>query len=67
MSVDDNGEIKTINFIPRFMCLDTVEQSIRKLQEAKLELAENVLTGAKNTNKSKLTIEDLKVLFNMGQ
>ncbi|VVD04396.1 unnamed protein product [Leptidea sinapis] len=39
--------------------------SIRKLQEAKLELAENVLTGARHTNASKLTIEDLKVLFNM--
>ncbi|XP_050664600.1 transcription termination factor 2 [Leptidea sinapis] len=51
--------------IYRFMCVDTVEQSIRKLQEAKLELAENVLTGARHTNASKLTIEDLKVLFNM--
>ncbi|CAB3249453.1 unnamed protein product [Arctia plantaginis] len=59
------GQKKNVH-IYRFMCLDTVEQSIRKLQEAKLELAENVLTGAKNTNKSKLTIEDLKVLFNMG-
>lgn len=49
------------------MCVDTVEQSIRKLQQAKLELAENVLTGARNTNASKLTIEDLKMLFNMGQ
>uniref|UniRef100_A0A2A4JUH4 Transcription termination factor 2 n=1 Tax=Heliothis virescens TaxID=7102 RepID=A0A2A4JUH4_HELVI len=60
------GQTKDVN-IYRFMCLDTVEQSIRKLQQAKLELAENVLTGAKNTNNSKLTIEDLKMLFNMGQ
>ncbi|GBP24416.1 Transcription termination factor 2 [Eumeta japonica] len=52
--------------IYRFMCLDTVEQSIRKLQQAKLDLAESVLTGAKSTNKSKLSIEDLKMLFNMG-
>ncbi|CAH0594530.1 unnamed protein product [Chrysodeixis includens] len=59
------GQAKDVN-IYRFMCVDTVEQSIRKLQEAKLELAENVLTGAKNTNNSKLTIEDLRVLFNMG-
>ena len=48
------------------MCVDTVEQSIRQLQKAKLALAESVLTGARNTNGSKLTIEDLKVLFNMG-
>lgn len=60
------GQDKTVH-IYRFMCVDTVEQSIRKLQEAKLELADNVLTGAKNTNASKLTIEDLKMLFNMGQ
>ncbi|KAJ8723684.1 hypothetical protein PYW07_007664 [Mythimna separata] len=60
------GQAKDVN-IYRFMCVDTVEQSIRKLQQAKLELAENVLTGAKNSNNSKLTIEDLKVLFNMGQ
>ncbi|XP_035449226.2 transcription termination factor 2 isoform X1 [Spodoptera frugiperda] len=60
------GQTKDVN-IYRFMCVDTVEQSIRKLQQAKLELAENVLTGAKNTNNSKLTIEDLKMLFNMGQ
>lgn len=46
------------------MCVDTVEQSIRKLQLAKLQLAENVMTGARH-NASKLTIEDLKELFNM--
>lgn len=51
----------------RFMCVDTVEQTIRKLQEVKLELAESVLTGAKNTNASKLSIEDLKMLFNMAE
>ncbi|PZC72047.1 hypothetical protein B5X24_HaOG211972 [Helicoverpa armigera] len=60
------GQTKDVN-IYRFMCVDTVEQSIRKLQQAKLELAENVLTGAKNSDKSKLSIEDLKILFNMGQ
>ncbi|XP_063831636.1 uncharacterized protein LOC135080842 [Ostrinia nubilalis] len=59
------GQKKHVH-IYRFMCVDTVEQSIRKLQEAKLELAENVLTGAKHTN-SKLSIDDLKLLFNMGQ
>ncbi|CAG9789505.1 unnamed protein product [Diatraea saccharalis] len=60
------GQTKPVH-IYRFMCVDTVEQSIRKLQDAKLELAENVLTGARHTNASKLSIEDLKLLFNMGQ
>ncbi|XP_072929671.1 transcription termination factor 2 isoform X2 [Epargyreus clarus] len=59
------GQAKHVH-IYRFMCVDTVEQSIRKLQEAKLELADNILTGARNTNASKLTIDDLKMLFNMG-
>ncbi|XP_045533032.1 transcription termination factor 2 isoform X2 [Pieris brassicae] len=57
------GQKKDVH-IYRFMCVETVEQSIRKLQEAKLKLAENVLTGARH-NASKLTIDDLKELFNM--
>ncbi|XP_053613826.1 transcription termination factor 2-like isoform X2 [Plodia interpunctella] len=60
------GQRKDVN-IYRFMCVDTVEQSIRKLQQAKLELADSVLTGARHTAGSKLSIEDLKLLFNMGQ
>lgn len=48
------------------MCVGTVEQTIRKLQEAKLTLAENVLTGARNDATTTLSIEDLKMLFNMG-
>ncbi|XP_050353997.1 transcription termination factor 2 isoform X2 [Nymphalis io] len=59
------GQTKHVH-IYRFTCLETVEQSIRQLQKAKLELADNVLTGARNNNASKLTIEDLKLLFNMG-
>lgn len=52
--------------VPRFMCVNTVEQSIRKMQDAKLELADSVLTGARHTSASKLSIEDLCQLFNMG-
>ncbi|XP_061722002.1 transcription termination factor 2 [Cydia pomonella] len=60
------GQTRPVH-VYRFMCVDTVEQSIRKLQDAKLEMAANVLTGARHTSASKLSIEDLKVLFNMGQ
>ncbi|KAM3959297.1 transcription termination factor lodestar [Aphomia sociella] len=60
------GQTKAVH-IYKFMCVDTVEQTIRKLQQAKLEIADNVLTGARNNNASKLSIEDLKMLFNMGQ
>ncbi|XP_063539516.1 transcription termination factor 2-like [Cydia strobilella] len=59
------GQTRPVH-VYRFMCLDTVEQTIRKLQDAKLEMAAAVLTGARHTSASKLSIEDLKVLFNMG-
>ncbi|KAL4702076.1 hypothetical protein ACJJTC_016048, partial [Scirpophaga incertulas] len=49
-----------------FICADTVEQRIDKLQQDKLGIADSVLTGAKHTNRSKLSIEDLQLLFNMG-
>ncbi|XP_059048235.1 transcription termination factor 2 [Achroia grisella] len=58
------GQQKPVH-IYKFMCVDTVEHTIKKLQQAKLELADNMLTGARNNNASKLTIEDLKMLFNM--
>ncbi|XP_030374475.1 transcription termination factor 2 [Scaptodrosophila lebanonensis] len=56
------GQKKNV-IIYKFMCLDTVEQRIKALQDKKLELAEGVLTGAKVS--SKLTIDDLKGLFGM--
>ncbi|OWR45314.1 Transcription termination factor 2 [Danaus plexippus plexippus] len=59
------GQTKHVH-IYRFMCVGTVEQTIRQLQDVKLKMADSVLTGARNTNASKLTIEDLKMLFNMG-
>jgi transcription termination factor 2 len=46
------------------MCVDTIEQRIKALQDKKLEIATNVLTGARN-NASKLTIADLQSLFDL--
>ena len=54
------------SFSPRFVCTDTVEERIKCLQERKLALADNVLTGSKNTQASKLTLQDLKMLFGVG-
>ncbi|KAI8044471.1 transcription termination factor 2 [Drosophila gunungcola] len=56
------GQKKDV-IIYKFMCVDTVEQRIKALQDKKLELANGVLTG--NTVSSKLTIDDLKGLFGM--
>lgn len=57
------GQKKPV-FIYKFMCTETVEERIKVLQDKKLAIAEGVLTGSKTTG-SKLTIEDLKTLFNM--
>nr|AAM48446.1 RE70645p [Drosophila melanogaster]AAV36858.1 RE74565p [Drosophila melanogaster] len=56
------GQKKNV-IIYKFMCVDTVEQRIKGLQDKKLDLADGVLTGAKVS--SKLTIDDLKGLFGM--
>ncbi|XP_034117250.2 transcription termination factor 2 [Drosophila albomicans] len=48
--------------IYKMMCMDTVEQRIKVLQDRKLELADGLLTGKVS---SKLSIDDLKGLFGM--
>lgn len=58
------GQKKSVK-IYKFVCSDTIEENILKLQEKKLALADNVLTGAKFSQMSKLTLDDLKMLFNI--
>ncbi|KAL1401312.1 hypothetical protein quinque_006165 [Culex quinquefasciatus] len=57
------GQKKPV-YIWKFMCTDTVEQKIMGLQQKKLDLATQALTGTKHTG-SKLTIDDLKSLFGL--
>ncbi|XP_038108247.1 transcription termination factor 2 isoform X1 [Culex quinquefasciatus] len=57
------GQKKPV-YIWKFMCTDTVEQKIIGLQQKKLDLATQALTGTKHTG-SKLTIDDLKSLFGL--
>ena len=47
----------------RLLCKDSIEERIQQLQEKKLEIADNVLLG-KNVS-SKLSIDDLKMLFSL--
>ena len=47
----------------RFIVEGSVEERILQLQEKKLGLANEVLTGAKRTGASKLSMDDLKTLF----
>ncbi|XP_023302950.2 transcription termination factor 2 [Lucilia cuprina] len=58
------GQKKDV-IIYKFMCKDTVEERIKALQDHKLELANGVLTGARASEGSKLTMDDLKGLFGM--
>lgn len=58
------GQKKSVK-IYKFVCSETIEENILKLQEKKLALADNVLTGAKYSQTSKLTLDDLKMLFNI--
>ena len=58
------GQVRDVT-IHRFLCESTVESRILKLQEKKLALADGILTGAKRSNANKLTIQDLKSLFNL--
>lgn len=57
------GQRKDVN-VYKFMTLETIEERIKRLQESKLEIAESMLTGSKMQS-SKLTLSDLKMLFNM--
>lgn len=47
------------------MAADTIEKRILDLQEKKLDIANSMLTGTKQVTGSKLSLEDLKLLFEM--
>lgn len=49
----------------RFLCDETIEQRIKQLQEKKLNMASDMLNGVKYTGGSKLTIDDMRALFEM--
>ncbi|XP_063702465.1 transcription termination factor 2 [Culicoides brevitarsis] len=55
------GQKKEVHLY-KFITKDSIEERIKGLQQKKLDLANTVLTGAKNIG-SKLTIQDLRSLF----
>nr|XP_006822526.1 PREDICTED: transcription termination factor 2-like [Saccoglossus kowalevskii] len=55
------GQEKEV-FIHKFVCKNTVEEKILELQKKKTNLATNVLSGDRASNK-KLTLNDLRSLF----
>uniref|UniRef100_A0A6P7GYD6 Transcription termination factor 2-like isoform X2 n=1 Tax=Diabrotica virgifera virgifera TaxID=50390 RepID=A0A6P7GYD6_DIAVI len=58
------GQQKPV-FVYKFMAEDTVEKKILDLQEKKLGIANALLTGTVQAAKNKLSIDDLKLLFEM--
>ncbi|XP_025263627.1 transcription termination factor 2 isoform X2 [Camponotus floridanus] len=56
------GQKKNVH-VYKFICLNTIEERIKGLQDRKLEIASNVLSGDKNNSATKLTLNDLKSLF----
>ncbi|XP_014667810.1 PREDICTED: transcription termination factor 2-like [Priapulus caudatus] len=57
------GQLKDVT-IHKFVCAGTVEEKIQKLQQRKMSLANDVLTGGK-IQSQKLTLTDLKMLFDI--
>ena len=58
------GQKKKV-FVHRFCCVGTVEERIASIQKQKLELASQVLTGAKRGAMNKLTMDDLVKIFDL--
>jgi SNF2 family DNA or RNA helicase len=54
----------TVFFFYRFISEETIEQQIEKLQSHKMALASSVLTGTKRHGANRLSLDDLKMLFN---
>ncbi|MFH4978068.1 hypothetical protein AB6A40_004777 [Gnathostoma spinigerum] len=57
------GQTKEV-FIHKLICKDTIER-VLELQESKLALAKGVLEGAAKKEMNKLTVNDLKYLFDL--
>lgn len=58
------GQKKLVH-IYRLIVTDSIEQGIVELQTKKLEIAHSMLTGTTIAGGNKLTLNDLKMLFNM--
>ncbi|VDK72756.1 unnamed protein product [Onchocerca ochengi] len=60
------GQTKNV-YIHKLVCLETIEERVLALQQIKETLAKDVLQGVASKKLSKLTIADLKYLFDLGR
>lgn len=58
------GQTKPV-FIYKFVCTNTIETTIQKIQSQKLEIASNIFGGCNNVESTKITLNDLKQIFNI--
>lgn len=52
-------------FMHRLVCSESLEQRVMQLQEVKLQLATSLLSGDTDTTNTRLTLSDLKMLFDL--
>ena len=58
------GQEKPVH-IHRFLTADSVEEGMLVVQKRKLEMADSILDGAEKSGPNGLTIDDLKIIFNL--
>ncbi|KAK4882340.1 hypothetical protein RN001_005659 [Aquatica leii] len=58
------GQSKPVTIF-KLMASNTIEERIKSLQDKKLGIAQEVLSGVKIQDNNKLSLQDLKMLFNM--
>ncbi|KAL4088915.1 hypothetical protein QTP88_023996 [Uroleucon formosanum] len=58
------GQQKPVN-VYKFICDNTIESSIQKIQTQKLEIASNIFGCSRNVEGTKITLDDLKQIFNI--
>ncbi|XP_050544348.1 transcription termination factor 2-like isoform X2 [Daktulosphaira vitifoliae] len=58
------GQTKPVN-VYKFICSNTIETTIQSIQSNKLELANNLFGGCSNVEATKITLDDLKEIFNI--
>nr|CAD7451985.1 unnamed protein product [Timema tahoe] len=58
------GQTRTVH-VYKFVTQETIEQRIKLLQDQKVSLADGVLSGTRERQHTKLSLNDLKMLFNV--